>query len=98
MQNGETDVRYEYDQNGMRVRKTVNGIATNYTYNGSRLVHLTTGSNKLHFYYDGYGKPALVSHNGVTYSYLYNLQGDVIGCDLPKRPHTRAAALRKYCS
>ena len=30
-------------------------------------------------YYDGQGKPALVSHNGVTYSYLYNLQGDVIG-------------------
>lgn len=98
MRNGETDVRYEYDQNGMRVRKTVNGTATNYTYNGSRLVHLTTGSNKLHFYYDGQGKPALVSHNSVTYSYLYNLQGDVIGCDLPKRPYLRAAALRKYCS
>ena len=79
VQNGETDVRYEYDQNGMRVRKTVNGIATNYTYNGTRLVHLTTGGDSLHFYYDGQGKPALVSHNGVTYSYLYNLQGDVIG-------------------
>ena len=26
-----------------------------------------------------FNKPALVSHNGVTYSYLYNLQGDVIG-------------------
>ena len=79
VQNGETDVRYEYDQNGMRVRKTVNGAATNYTYNGTRLVHLTTGGDSLHFYYDGQGKPALVSHNGVTYSYLYNLQGDVIG-------------------
>ncbi len=79
VQNGETDVRYEYDQNGMRVRKTVNGIATNYTYSGTRLVHLTKNSDSLHFYYDGQGKPALVSHNGVTYSYLYNLQGDVIG-------------------
>ena len=74
-----TDVKYEYDQNGMRVRKTVNGTATNYTYNGSRLVHLTTGSNKLHFYYDAQGKPALVNYNGTQYSYLYNLQGDVIG-------------------
>ena len=26
-----------------------------------------------------FNKPALVSHNGVTYSYLYNLQGNVIG-------------------
>ena len=42
-------------------------------------MHLATGGNSLHFYYDGQGKPALVSHNGVTYSYLYNLQGDVIG-------------------
>ena len=25
------------------------------------------------------GKPALVNHNGTQYSYLYNLQGDVIG-------------------
>ncbi len=98
MQNGETDVRYEYDQNGMRVRKTVNGIATNYAYGGTRLVHLAKNSDSLDFYYDGQGKPALVSLNGVTYSYLYNLQGDVIGCDLPKRPHPRAAALRKYCS
>ena len=26
-----------------------------------------------------FNKPALASHNGMTYSYLYNLQGDVIG-------------------
>ena len=35
--------------------------------------------NKILLDYGVFNKPALVSHNGVTYSYLYNLQGDVIG-------------------
>ena len=33
----------------------------------------------MHFYYDGQGKPGLVTYNGSDYYYLYNLQGDVVG-------------------
>ena len=74
---------------------------TSYSYDwDDRATDIQYGdaTHRVRYGYDGQGKTALVSHNGVTYSYLYNLQGDVIGCDLPKRPHPRAAALRKYCS
>ena len=42
-------------------------------------MHLTNGSNSLHFFYDAQNKPAVVVFNGTAYAYLYNLQGDVIG-------------------
>ncbi len=70
---------YDYDQNHQRVRKTVNGVATNYTLNGSRIVHLTKGTDWMHFFYDGQGRAAMVDYNGTKYHYLHNLQGDVIG-------------------
>ena len=41
-------------------------------------MHLTNGSNTLHFFYDAQNKPAVVLFNGIAYAYLYNLQGDVI--------------------
>jgi len=43
------------------------------------VVHLTQGSNNLHFFYGADGSPAVVEYNGVSYGYVKNLQGDVIG-------------------
>jgi len=43
------------------------------------VVHLTQGSNNLHFFYGADGSPAIVEYNGVSYGYVKNLQGDVIG-------------------
>ncbi len=43
------------------------------------MVHLTQGSNNLHFFYGADGSPAIVEYNGVSYGYVKNLQGDVIG-------------------
>ena len=51
---------------------------TKYTLHGKNIVHMTGGSNTLHFFYDGQNKPAVVLFNGIAYAYLYNLQGDVI--------------------
>ena len=53
--------------------------ATNYTLHGKNIVHMSDGSNNLHFFYDAQNKPAVVIFNGTAYAYLYNLQGDVIG-------------------
>ena len=36
------------------------------------------GSNVLHFYYDSQARPAMVDWNGVIYTYVHNLQGDII--------------------
>ena len=52
--------------------------ATNYTMSGKRLVHLSSGAHELHFFYDAQGRPAKVDYNGVIYTYVHNLQGDIV--------------------
>lgn len=73
-----TNAQFTYDHNGMRIRKVINGVTTNYTLNGKNIVHMTQGSNDLHFFYDAQGKPAMVRFNGTDYFYVYNLRGDVV--------------------
>ena len=68
-----------YNENGLRVQKTVNGIATDYTLHGKNVVHMKMGNDELHFFYDAQNKPAVVVYNGVPYSYVKNLQGDIVG-------------------
>ena len=46
---------------------------------GRNLVHLTNGSDSLHFFYDAQNKPAIVEFNGAAYAYLYNQQDNIIG-------------------
>ena len=76
-----TTIQFKYDHNGIRTQKSVteNGTTTttNYIYNGNKLVHLTQGNNWLHFYYSGQS-PAMVNYNGTLYTYVKNLQGDIV--------------------
>ncbi len=39
---------------------------------------MTSGGYDLHFFYDAQNRPAIVSLDGISYVYMYNLQGDVI--------------------
>ncbi len=73
-----TNAQFTYDHNGLRVKKVVNDVTTNYTLNGKNIVHMTQGDNDLHFFYDAQNKPAMVRFNGTDYFYIYNLQGDVV--------------------
>ncbi len=73
-----TNAQFTYDHNSLRVKRVVNGVTTNYTLNGKNIVHMTQGSNDLHFFYDAQNKPAIVRFNGTDYFYVYNLQGDVV--------------------
>ena len=70
---------FVYNADGLRVQKTVNGVATKYTLHGKNIVHMTSRTDELHFFYDAQNKPAVVIFNGIAYAYLYDLQGDVIG-------------------
>lgn len=79
-------VSYDYDYNGMRIRQTVSNKTSghvyatyNYTYSGTKLAHMTVYNDDLHFFYDNQGRPAKVKYNGEMYTYLHNLQGDVVG-------------------
>ncbi|MBR3764013.1 MAG: hypothetical protein IKK57_05610 [Clostridia bacterium] len=78
MQKDGMDASYVYNENGLRVQKTVNGVVTKYTLHGKSVVHMTQGNDELHFYYDASGKPVIVVYNGVPYSYVKNLQGDIV--------------------
>lgn len=73
-----TNIQFAYDHNGMRTKKVVNGVTTSYTLSDKNIVHMTQGSNDLHFFYDAQGRPSMVRFNGTDYFYVYNLQNDVI--------------------
>ena len=73
-----TTITYSYDENGIRTQKSVNGVATNYYYNGSLLISMTQGTDTLLFSYDASGNVVSANFNGTDYYYVRNGQGDVI--------------------
>ena len=72
-------IEFKYNSAGLRVSKIVNGVETKYLLNGKQVMHLTVGNDKLHFFYDAQGWPAKVNYNGIIYTYIHNLQGDIVG-------------------
>ena len=83
---------FKYDHNGMRIQKVLQHDwypeTTNYTYHGKLLTHMTVDyhdwdevaqQDKLHFFYDAQSRPVKISYNGVIYTYVHNLQGDIVG-------------------
>ena len=78
MQKSGVTAEFVYNADGLRVQKTVNGVVTKYTLHGKNVVHMTSGADDLHFFYDAQNRPAVVVYNGVPYAYVKSLQGDVI--------------------
>ena len=78
-----TTASYTYDEQGVRSSKTVNGVTTTFSYNGSLLMAQVQGSGtsqvKQLFSYDANGDVVSVNYNGIEYFYLRNGQNDVVG-------------------
>ena len=77
-------VEFSYDHNGLRTQKKVTKAdatveTTDYVLHGKLVTHLTRGSDEMHFFYDAQSRPAMVEFNGALYSYVHNLQGDIVG-------------------
>ena len=85
-------VSFKYDHNGLRTQKVVEADwypeTTNYYLHGKLLTHMTVDyrdtsevahQDILHFFYDAQSRPVKVSYNGVIYTYIHNLQGDIVG-------------------
>ena len=70
---------YQYNAEGIRTQKTVNGVTTNYFLNGSTILSQVTGSDQMDFLYDEIGNLLGFSFNGEKYYYIRNIQSDVIG-------------------
>lgn len=79
MSDGTTTWNYTYNADNLRSKRTNGTYTYSYVYSGSLLAMMTVGENTLHFTYDVTGTPLSVKHNGTTYYYKTNLQGDVIG-------------------
>ena len=69
-------VSYRYDMNGIRLSKTINGIKTEYLYDGTQLIREKTGDDTIWYLYDDVGIVG-ITVNGATYYYVRNYQGDV---------------------
>ncbi|WP_305792550.1 RHS repeat domain-containing protein [Anoxybacillus sp. CHMUD] len=73
---------YQYDEDGRRIQKTVNGVVTNYHYQGDSLNVLyetdASGSVVRSYVYSADGQRLAMKQGGVTYFYHYNAHGDVI--------------------
>ena len=74
-----TTAEYTYDHNGLRVKKAVNGVTTDYVLHGKLITWVKSGNDTLKITYDANGRPAMVQYNGVWYGYVKNLQGDIVG-------------------
>ena len=84
-------VSFKYDHNGLRTQKVVETDwypeTTNYYLHGKLLTHMTVDyrdtsevahQDVLYFLYDAQSRPEKVSCNGVLYTYVHNLQGDIV--------------------
>ena len=78
MQKSGVTAEFVYNADGLRVQKTVNGVVTKYTLHGKNVVHMTSGADELHFFYDAQNRPAVVVYNGAAYAYVKSLQGDIV--------------------
>ena len=76
---GDSEISYTYNGDGLRTSKTVNGTKTEYYYNGSILAGQKTGDDTLVFMYDNNSDIFGVIYNDVEYYYIKNAQNDVIG-------------------
>ena len=78
-----TTASYTYDEQGVRSSKTVNGVTTTFSYNGSLLMAQVQGSGssqvKQLYSYDASGQLISVNYNGTEYFYLRNGQNDIVG-------------------
>ena len=52
--------------------------ATSGCLHGKNIVHMTSGTDELHIFYDAQNRPAVVVYNGVPYAYVKSLQGDIV--------------------
>ena len=73
-----TSASFLYNEEGLRVRKTVGSAVTHYFWHGDKVTYMVRGSEVLYFWYDGQNRPAVVAYNGTKYAYVYSLQGDVL--------------------
>ena len=70
---------YQYNAEGIRTQKTVDGVSTDYYLNGTKLNTQISDGNRLDFYYDDTNGLVGFGYNGSNYYYIRNHQKDITG-------------------
>ena len=72
-------IQYNYDINGTRVNKIVNGVEHIYTFEDSVILREVWGDNTLVTLYDNEESICGILYNNEPFYFQKNLQGDIIG-------------------
>ena len=75
---GQTSASYDYNESGIRNKKTVNGVTTTFQLAGSMIVSENRNGNTIQYYYNEAGSVIGLRYNGNDYFFRRNLQGDII--------------------
>ena len=83
---GSNTMSFEYNDEGIRKSKTVNGVETVYYVNGGQIVAEKTGTRTIVYIYDASGAPIGMMYRTTSYAegtfdvfwYEKNLQGDIV--------------------
>ena len=77
-------MEFTYNHEGIRTQKVkkINDEVvetTDYTLAGKKIICMQKGNDRLLFHYDESGSLIMLRHNGTPYTYVKNLQGDIVG-------------------
>lgn len=72
------NVLYEYDENGFRISKTINGIKTLYYYDDNKLLMEKIGNTIISYIYSNIDGLIGFKLNSDIYYYIKNIQNDII--------------------
>ena len=69
-----------YNDSGKRIRKTVNGVTTDFYLDGSAILMQTSSDgSRIDFFYDNKGNVFAMKYQNEMYFYRKNLFGDILG-------------------
>lgn len=73
------NIKYEYNLEGIRTSKTINGELTKYYLENDNVIVEKTENDMIQYLRDELGTLYGFELNGITYFYLKNIQNDIIG-------------------
>lgn len=74
------DMYCMYNDSGKRIRKTVNGVTTDFYLDGSAiLMQMSSDGSRIDFFYDDKGNVFAMKYQNEMYFYRKNLFGDILG-------------------
>ena len=76
--NGQTSASYDYDESGIRTKKTVNGMTTTFQLDGSKIVSENRNGTVQSYFYDENGSVLGIVYGGENYYFRKNFRGDVL--------------------